>query len=210
MPLYPVVSSSSSRRTSFWLAPFRLDTWRRTLYGILCFPVGALWFVLTIPGIVASSALMVTFIIGILLFLTFFGIARTAGRFERARVRWFLDIPIQPIDRRSSARGLMSRFRTRIREGRTWREVAFVVLNLPIGFVVTFASLYPWVQTVYSLSYPIVFWNVQFTDEVWGGPSWIGAVSVHFFPGFITLFLAPWWVKGVTWLHGKFVESMLG
>ncbi|WP_276356133.1 sensor domain-containing protein [Cohnella caldifontis] len=88
--------------------------------------------------------------------------------------------------------------------------MGFVVLNEPIGFVVSFATLYPWVHTAYSLSYPVVYWNTKFTEDAWGGPSWLGAVLVHFFPGVILLFLAPWWIRGVARLHGKFVELMLG
>lgn len=202
--------SALSSNLNFWSAPFKLDTWRRTLYGISCFPLGALWFALTIPGVIASTALTITFILGVLMFLLFFSVARTVARFEIVRVRWLLGIPIDIPNRHSTAQGLVSRFSTRFKEGRTWREVAFVILNLPVGFAVTGATIYPWLQTVYSLSYPIVQWNTTFTEHAWGGPTWIGAVSVHTLPGFITLFLAPWWIKGVTWLHGKFVELMVG
>lgn len=195
----------------FWRAPFRARTWLCTAYGVLSFPTGVLWFALTVPGLLVSTVLMVVFLLGIPFLFLFFGVARVCGLVERARARVFLGVDIQePVRGGARGRGIWGRLGARIGDGRTLREIAYVVVNLPFGFALTFASLYPWVQTCYSLSYPFVHWNDTFSVHAWGGPSWIGAVSVHTLPGFLTLFLGPWLIRGMTWLHGKFIKVMLG
>jgi hypothetical protein len=191
-------------------APFTADTWRRTLYGATSLPSAALCFALVVPGLLAGTALLVVFLVGVPIFLLFLTAARFACAFERMRVRGILGIEITAPPALAPQGGLLRRFRTRICSSRTWLELLFLVLNAPISLAMLYACVYPWVQTAYSLSYPIVQWNTDFSPSAWGGETWIGAVTVHTLPGFVALFLGPWLIKGATSLHASWVNVMIG
>lgn len=192
------------------VAPFRADTWRRTLHGVLCLPLAAIYFALTVPLFLVGTPLIVVLGLGLVLSLVAFWISRQLARLECARTRALLHRevrrPDQPVVRGNPAR----RWWARCRSATTWRTLAFMLTNLPLSLVVTFLSLYPWVQTVYSLSYPIVQWNTSFTEHAWGGPSWLGAVAVHTLPGIPMLFAAPWLVRAATTVHALWVRLLLG
>lgn len=202
-------SGNASIAARLFRAPFRGDTWRRTAYGIGCFPLAVVSFVAVVPGTIVGTVLMITLILGAIALLVFFSLTRTVGSVHRWWARIGLGLIITQPAALNPAGGPLARLRVRVADPRTWRELAFATLNLPAGFAVTALSIYPWMQTIYSLSYPIVQWNTTFTVDAWGGPSWIGAVAVHTLPGIPMLFLAPWWIYAVTWLHGRFVRLML-
>lgn len=191
-------------------APFTAQTWRRTAYGIVSFPLAAIYFALTVPELIVSAPLIIVFGLGLVLSLVFFWISRQLARFERARVGWMLGqeiaAPLDPALRGNPAR----RWWARCRLATTWRTAAFMLTNLPLSLVTTFLCFYPWLQTVYSLSYPIVQWNTTFTEHAWGGPTWLGAVAVHTLPGIPMLFAAPWIVKAATTVHAAWVRLLLG
>lgn len=212
-PAVPVMSSASdpeplTRR--ILLAPFRAETWRRTLYGVLCLPVAVLYFALTIPLFLVGTPLIVVFGLGFILSLVAFWISRQLARLERARLGGLLRQEVRRPDDPAGTGNPARRWWARCRSATTWRTLAFMLTNLPLSLVVSFLSLYPWVQTVYSLSYPIVQWNTTFTEHAWGGPTWLGAVAVHTLPGIPMLFAAPWLVKGATSAHALWVRLLLG
>lgn len=206
--------ASHSRKMSIakliFSSPFRADTWRRTAYGVACFPLAAISFALVIPGTIVGTVLMITVILGAIILLVLFALTRTVGSVHRWWARIGLGLFITPPARLRLSGGPLARLRIRVTDPRTWRDLAFMIINLPAGFAVTALSIYPWLQTIYSLSYPIVQRNTTFTADAWGGPSWIGAVAVHTLPGIPMLFLAPWLVYAATWLHGRLVRAMLG
>ncbi len=205
-----VAPRSSGPLSRFLRAPFTADTWRRTAYGVLSLPLAAVCFALTMPGLIASTALLVVFLVGIPLFLLFFGVARTLAGVQRSWARVMLGADLHAPHPLALSGGPVRRWRARCGDSRTWREIAFIVLNLPFGLVLLFLCVYPWLQAVYSLSYPIVQWNTDFGPGSWGGDTWIGVVALHTLPGFAALFLGPWLILGATTLHGHWVRLMVG
>lgn len=191
-------------------APFTAQTWGRTAYGILSSPLGAVYFALTIPGLLVSTPLVPVLGLGLLLSGLFFWASRQIAAVERARASWLLDQPICPPVTTVVRGGLARRWWLRCRSVTTWRYVAFIVTNLPLSLVTTFLCIYPWLQTVYSLSYPIVQAHTTFTEHAWGGPTWLGAVAVHTLPGIPMLFAAPWIVRGATGVHAAWARLLLG
>lgn len=191
-------------------APFTAQTWRHTAYGLLAFPPAVVYFALVAPGMIASTVLTIIFGLGIPLFLAFFAISRYAAAFERGRVRLMLGIDVGAPAPLLTQGGPVRRWKERCRSASTWRIVAFMILNVPVSFAVLFLCFYPWLQTVYSLTYPIMHFNDTFSEAAWGGPTWAGAVAVHSLPGIPALFLSPWVVRATTALHVKWVKLMLG
>lgn len=203
-------SDSGRRIVAFLRAPFAAATWRRTAYGIASLPIAAVSFALVVPGIIASTALLAAFLLGVPFFLLFFGVARTLAGFHRSWVRVMLKVDVGTPEPLQVGGGPLRRWKSRCADLRTWRDVLFMIANLPISLVLLYLCAWPWVQTVYSLSYPIMQWNTQFGPGAWGGPSWIGAVAVHTLPGFVTLFLGPWLIQGATFVHRRWVRVMIG
>lgn len=191
-------------------APFRAMTWRRTLYGLLGLPVAAVGFALLMTGVIASIPLMIV-LLGTLVFLLSAAVAGRVAAFERGRARFLLRADIgEPHEHPRVEGRLLRRFGARVGSWRTWREILFVVFNLPVSFVVFFLCVYPWIQVAYSISYPIVFWGAEFGPDSWGGPSWLGVIAVHSLPGYVLLFATPWIVWGATWLQVRWIQLMTG
>lgn len=191
-------------------APFTAETWRRTAYGVVSFPLAAIYFALTVPELIVSVPLIIVFGLGLVLSLVFFWISRQLARFERARVGWMLGTPIPAPPVETVTGNPARRWWARCRMASTWRTAAFMLTNLPLSLITFFLCFYPWLQTAYSLSYPFVQWNTTFTEHAWGGPSWLGAVAVHTLPGIPMLFAAPWIVRAATTIHAAWVRLLLG
>ena len=214
-PQYPSVSRRSDRNASrvvrsILRAPFTAETWRRTAYGSLCLPVAIVGFVLTIPLFLVGTPLIIVVGLGFVLSSFALWLSRGFVRLERARVAGMLGLAIPPLDEPVVTGHLARRWWTRCRTPRTWLTLAFVLTNVPLSLLVFFLCCYPWVQTVYSLSYPILQWNTTFSEHAWGGPSWLGAVAVHTLPGIPMLFAAPWLVAVATTAHARWARFLLG
>lgn len=208
----PVKSSStqrSERARKILGAPFTFATWRRTAYGVLSLPVAAVYFALTVPTLLISTALIIVFGLGILFTLAVFWLSRVFAWMERARGSGMIGAVLSPPIGPTVFGGPFKRWWQRCRSPVTWRTLGFMLTNLPLSAVTCFLCAYPWVQTFYSLSYPIIQWNTTFTEHAWGGPSWLGAVAVHTLPGVPMLFAAPWIVRGATAIHVAWVRYTL-
>lgn len=190
-------------------APFTVDVWRRTGYGLLCLPVAIVCFLLTIPFLLVGTPLIIVAGVGLVVSLLALWSSRQLASLERTRALRLLRQPIAPPEQSAVAGHLARRWWTRIRTPTTWLTLAYMVTNLPLSLLVSFLCLYPWLQTVYSLTYPIVQWHTTFSDQAWGGPSWLGAVAVHTLPGIAMLFAAPWIVRGATTVHLRWVRLLL-
>lgn len=198
------------RRDRFWAAPFSGDTWRRTAYAIVSLPIAIISFVFVVVSLALGTGLLVLFL-GVLIYLLAFGLTSGLCRFHRAWARWFLGVQCFQRPRRPRrARGILPRLGARIRDGRTWRELAFIVINLPLAATSAGVAIYVWLQSAYSLSYPILTWNQVGLENGWGGPSRLGVVLVHSVPGLFTLFLGPWLIKAITQFQGWTTARLAG
>jgi hypothetical protein len=90
-----------------------------------------------------------------------------------------------------------------------WPRIAgYALVNLPLGVVVGAFFGYLCLLLPYWLSYPVVFWGDDLSDN-WGGPTWLGAAALHFAPAPIMLFVGPWLLKHVTAAQVGLVRRML-
>jgi Putative sensor len=119
------------------LAPYtERRTYRILLYLLLGLPVGIFDFVLVVTGLALGLGLLVT-LIGIPILVGTLFVARALATFER-RLAWSLiDAPMPRLPlRRDEPRGVFwARLRGLIRSRRTWAELAYLLLRLPLGII---------------------------------------------------------------------------
>ncbi len=125
-------------------------TYRVAAYLLIGLPLGVLDFVLIVTGLSLGLGLLVT-LLGIPVLVATLVVARTLASFER-RLAWsLLDAPMPRqggvLDTLEA--GLWQRLRTLVAGPRTWWEVGFLLLRLPLGIldftvVVTIAALMLW------------------------------------------------------------------
>jgi signal transduction histidine kinase len=110
------------------------NTFKTIAFMILSLPLRivafVLVFVLTVLGIVTTIAW-----VGIPVLLTSTGIARGLGNLERRWVRAMLDVEIPPAKRPPERGGMVRRWRIRMLDGGTWREIGYALIALPIGIL---------------------------------------------------------------------------
>ena len=113
------------------LFPERLG--RRVGYLLLTLPLGILYFAVLISGLL--SAVGGAFIIGIPLFVGLMYLWRALARFERRLLRALLDVTIEDPYRPPVGTTRLARIRDRFTDPATWRDLAYLLLLMPLGLV---------------------------------------------------------------------------
>jgi signal transduction histidine kinase len=113
------------------LFPERLG--RRVGYLLLTLPLGAIYFAVLIAGL--ASAVGGAFIIGIPLFVGLMFLWRALARFERRLLRRMLDVGIENPYRAPVSATRLGRIRDRASDPATWKDLAYLLLLLPMGLV---------------------------------------------------------------------------
>lgn len=134
----PSVSRPTARRSPI------LSGLLRMVMPLTDLPVAIVAFTLTVTGVALSAGLLPLFLVGIPLFYVVGALARGMASFERRRMRLFLDIEIP--SPKGRARGL----KAMLKDGPTWRAIAYHVVQLPLA-VLTFAVSYGGLGTALAL-----------------------------------------------------------
>ena len=91
------------------------------------------------------------------------------------------------------------------------RVIAHTVLSVPLSMVSLTLTAYLWSLVVANLAYPLRPGTMESYQDSWGGPTLAGAWAVHAVGGGLTaLFLTPWVVRAVIWVHGRLARHLLG
>ncbi|WP_020417609.1 sensor domain-containing protein [Amycolatopsis sp. ATCC 39116] len=190
--------------------------------------LGALGYLLcNLPLGVAGFALMVTlFTAGLGTAVVWVGlpvlaagvlIARAAGRFERARVYRMLGAYIATPYKPLPEFGLKARWRARLTDGATWRDVLYLVLLLPLGIAEFTTVVAFWSVGLAATTLP--FYCTYLPGGAYFFPAfderWIVVDSpVDALPwaalGLIVLACAIALTRGMGTAHALFARAMLG
>jgi len=185
-------------------------SWRRALFGVLSLPIGVVFMVVTLAGLVISAALTLV-LVGLVCFGVTFTLTRSAARIERARARWLIGVDVaKPPRFPPPRRGLIQRVRSRLRDRQTWSEVAYLLLGGPLGVVSALLVILVCFVIAQAVAYPFNALSPGYTDNAWGGPTYLGAVAIHSGAGLVTVFAGPWLIWALTALHGGLVRRLLG
>jgi signal transduction histidine kinase len=188
------------------LFPERLG--RRVGFLLLTLPLGAIYFGVLIAGL--ASAVGGAFIIGIPLFVGLMFMWRALARFERRLLRRLLDVSIENPYRAPAAATRFGRIRDRAADPATWKDLAYLLLLLPMGLVsftvvVCLAGTAVGLLTIGAWGWSLpdgVDIGVLHVDSVWKGL----LVTPLALPVWLLFLLA---VRGLVALHGGVARALL-
>lgn len=185
-------------------------------YLLLNFPMGIISFVfivtLTSAGL-ATSIVWVGLPILALMVLTI----RGWGRAERARIYAMLDVAIPMPYRPLSAGTVRERWKTRLGDATTWRDLAYFFLLFPLGIAEFVLVVVFWATSLALVGLPIYY---RYLPD---GAYFFPAYNVRWLTVDSTLSALPWaalgvlcvalsiaLTKGLAGMHVRFAKSLLG
>jgi hypothetical protein len=163
----------------------------------------------TIVGLAVSAALVIP-LVGLVCFRATFAVTGMAARLERARARRLLAVDSPEPAPFATRRRTAGRLRARLRDRQTWSEIVYLLVAGPAGCASALVVVFVCYVIAQAVGYPFSATKVGYTDNAWGGPSYLGATAVHSGAGVVALFLGPWLVKLVTGGQGRLVQRLLG
>ncbi len=170
-----------------------------------------------------STAVSLLIIIGgiFLLSLTLL-LARYAGSFEIARLRWSGETPIREPEWPADPTAVWWRRWLRpLANGRYWLALLHAVVIAPIVATLSFAVIVLWVSLIgAAVALPITL-AVRGPDDWFTGPglrlpeAWVAtaapiAVTIVIVLGIIAVVTLPYVLRGLTWLHAAIARPFLG
>jgi signal transduction histidine kinase len=206
----PVAATSRS------LAPFRdlfaARTWKSTAHLLGNLAVGVVTFTITLPALVGTAASVPLFPAAVLGAWLLVAVTRLLGRLERLRIWIFLDLDIpypHPDDR---ALSWWRRLWARVGRASTWKEVAILVLALPVGAITFSLALATWCIPLTLLTLPLYAWALPGDRaDLWFmtiGAGWPSVVAALI--GAVGLLFVPLVIRLLAALNGRLARWFLG
>ena len=197
--------------------PFTRQAWSELLYLAL----GSLL------AFVGLAFVLLTMAIGVVLAITFVGLAvlalslrsaRGLGRLNRRLANSLIGEQIEEPERFQSRKGFLGWLQAALRDQTGWRSVAYLVLKAPLAIVSIYAALCLWLDAfIYFRSFvegqqrlPVgivsaILHTSYATDGSWGTMSRISTL----FLAVILLLLAPWAVRLAVFVDRLLMRALL-
>jgi signal transduction histidine kinase len=147
-------------------APVSGRTGRALGYCIAGLPLGLAGFgaVLALVGAGTGLALTVVGVVpGLALLVVGLGLARSLGGGQRWLARRLLQVQLPRPPPRPRRTGIAARLDSALRDGASWRAVAYVALRFPLCVLGCYVVVVCWAYGLFLLTYPI-WWSIA------GGP----------------------------------------
>lgn len=186
------------------------------VYLLLNLPLGIAWFTLLVTLVAVGVS---TAIIWVGLLIAGFAVLlwRGGAHVERARAYALLDVYIVPSRRPLPDAGQSVRWRTRLRDGATWRELTYLLSLLPAGIIQFALMVSFWSTSLALVGLPIYY---RFLP---GGAYHLPTDSLSWITVDSTWEALPWAALGVLCAalsvkltralaagHARFARSLLG
>ncbi len=199
-----------TQRAPWWRYTFTRDAWRRILYALLSLPLGVVYAVVALVCLFMSLYAMLV-VVGFFLLAGTMVLAARLGRVERARARALLGTVTADPPRREPVRaGTWARAGARIRDAQSWKEFGYLLLTLPLGALTGAAVLLSGALLLRAAVYPFEAIPGGSYKTDWGGPTLLGAVTLHSGQGVLIVVFAPLVIRALTELHAAVVRALLG
>src|SRR6266508_2407465 len=130
------------------------DVLAATGYLLLSFPLGLFWFTVLVTGLSVGTSLLVIWV-GLPVLAATMMAARAGGRAERGRLRDSLGIDLPEAYRPLPSGSLLSRWSARMTDPAVWRDVAYLLLLLPLGTLWFILVLVSWSVPLALVTMPL-------------------------------------------------------
>jgi signal transduction histidine kinase len=127
---------------------------RELLYIVTGAPLGAMWCALLLSGLVIGAGLSLV-ALGIPL-LAALGFTRWAANTERRRAALVLGAPIPRPPRPAYRGGWVARWRARLTDWATWKDIGYMLLLGPVGVLSGAAVVALWSTAIAAIAAPAV------------------------------------------------------
>jgi len=179
---------------------------RRVSFLLLTLPLGILYFAVLVGGL--ASVVGGAFFIGIPLFVGLMYLWRRLARLQRRLLRRLLDVDVEDPYRPPVAQTRLGRIRDRATDPATWKDLAYLLLLLPLGLVSS---------TVVICSSGTALGLLTMAAWGWAVPVDIGFLTVDtVWKGLLVtpLSIVVWMVfllavRGLVALHGAVARALL-
>lgn len=180
-----------------------MRVFRRAGYLLLSLPLGVIWFTLISTLVSTGIGLAIT-LIGIPILIGTVYALRWMAQAERAMVRAMLDVDVEAHYRDVRDPSWWPGFQARLSDPQTWKDLVYLVLQLPIGivwFVLTtvFISL-----PILLIGAPVFFFSIDTDPDI----GLEGAIGLSIL-GLPLAWLSLRVIDGLAWLHGQWATFLL-
>ncbi|UWE13033.1 sensor histidine kinase [Actinacidiphila bryophytorum] len=201
-------------------APATRRAWAEAAYLLVSFVPAVAGFVLVVVCLAIGSALSLTLVgavLGVLFLVAGLGLARALGSLQRRLASGLLGEPATAPGRPRRADGLFARTEARLRDGTSWRAVAYAFVRLPVAAAGLYAVLW-WAYGAINVIAPIRYaftpddLNLLTPLPFGGAPrlTSLGAALGTTVAGLAILMAAPWLTRAVVAADRRLVRSLLG
>jgi hypothetical protein len=132
---------------------------RDLAYVAAVLPLSIVGFVLWVTGISVTASLLVL-IVGGFVWLAFAQAFRLAASVDRRMAGWYLRTPIRGVYRRPVGFSPLERLRVVTTDPQTWRDVAWLVLNSIVGFILATVALTATGLVISYILMPLWWWAI--------------------------------------------------
>jgi signal transduction histidine kinase len=187
-------------------------TWLATTHLLASFWVGVATFTTVVTLLALAAGLMPLALLGVPILVLTVHLVRGLARLERGWYRLSLGVQIEPPQPPPPARSLPRRVWQLVASIRTWREIGYQLLLLPVGAVTMTLTTLAWAAPVALLLLP------AYNHALPNGGADLGALQVRSEGvayaaaalGLLLLLLAPYLVHGLSTVDVAFGRALLG
>jgi signal transduction histidine kinase len=194
-------------------APLSPRTWTAAAYLVASMPVGIFWFMVLSTGISVGAALVIVWVGVPILALTMLA-WRGGAWLERRWVGLTLGVRIPDPYRPLPPGGLLARWGAAAADPATWKDLAYLVLLLPLGVAWFVITVTMWSLALGSLAGPawVPWGEVRVTYGT--GRSYVldtvPEALVLVVLGLVLCVAAAWATRGMAAAHAAVARSLLG
>ena len=200
-----------------WRAFADRRVWSRLAYLLATGPIGWFWLTAIVMLVFVGVGLSIVWVGVLVLWLMFF-IIRGGARLDRWLIRRALGYQIEDPYRPDASGSWVRRWKVRLTDPATWRDLVYLGLVLPILGTIWFVSLvFILAIPLHFLSLPVTYrWfpDQRSTPLDFNGGEWLVIDSLPdalfaAFAGVVLLGLLPIIVRGMATAHGTIAGSLL-
>lgn len=196
------------------LSPWRTGRlWRNLVHSTLDIWLGSITFSVVLTLLVLASVLLITFPLALPFAWALFVVSKGLGVIERSRAAALLDVDLPSPHEPLTARSWFGRLRERVKSKTRWKEIAYLLLLLPIAAVTTAVVMVTWCGSLALIGLPAYVGALPGDTAEFGlfdvGQG-VGTAVAALLGVVGVVVVAPWATIGVASAKTAIVRALLG